>query len=283
MGLVMAVGVCWVGVWAFLVVPSHNASCWGCQTASPLPRHMSIQPPALCECRHLCYPLPPRHEETCELLQTAHPGKEEQHGKNKLRTLSVPRLKRCSLLIRCEPAGLHGAPKTDMEAAFSLCQGSICVPANLHTVCPQPSTCPPCLRARAQPGTIGPTALPFHPCCLCPLFPTVHREQPGSSPLLPARLFVGDRPVVQPAQGRRVRDQGQQSRLWMCKGKEHFSTGLALSRLLALFKSCYTILLWLSNTNINDVCVYVSYLPLQCNSRWLWLEKAPHPQIKCES
>lgn len=110
------------GLWAFLAVPSHNASGWGCQATSPLPSHMSIQPPALCECRYLCCPLPPRHGEICESLQTSHPGKEEQRGKkNKLRTRSVPSVKLCSLLIRCERAGLHVVPKTDADAAFSLC------------------------------------------------------------------------------------------------------------------------------------------------------------------
>lgn len=79
------------GLWAFLAVPLHIASCWGCKP-DHFPATCSIGALALCEGRCLCWPLSPGHAENFESLQTSHPGKEEQLRKKKLCTLSVTAL-----------------------------------------------------------------------------------------------------------------------------------------------------------------------------------------------
>lgn len=131
--------------------------------------------PLLYEGWLLYWPLSPRQVKTFESLQTFYPGKEEQLGKNKLYTWP-PLALLCSLLIYCECAGPYVGLGADFQAVSSMPRPSVGV--NLHSH-------PPChhlLRAEAQPGKMGPTALTF---CLCGLFthlfPAVYLDQLGDS------------------------------------------------------------------------------------------------------
>lgn len=190
----------WVSVWTFLAFQPHIASCWSCNPTASLLCTLSSPWPFV-RTSSIAGVCSPGHEETSESLQTSRPGKEEQ-----LR-------KRCSAPCLPQPYGAHcesavsllapawGCGSTLKQSSLCVIAPSVCKPAALSSVSPQPSTD---LRCRAQ-DPLGESDPLLWPSIFSASFPCSSPQSPcsntgaawsSSSPWLPDHLLERHKPVA---------------------------------------------------------------------------------------